>query len=121
MSCTTDRPVHDGPRSPRSFLRLGSRSRANMRQRAYTTDTTASSGEDSCGESLEDTEQSWISWFCGLRGNELFCEVDEDYIQDDFNLSGLSSSVPYYDYALDTILDIDRSHSDSTDQQQELI
>ncbi|MBI20458.1 MAG: hypothetical protein CMB73_07795 [Euryarchaeota archaeon] len=121
MCCTTDRPVHDGPRSPRSFLRLGSRSRANMRQRAYTTDTTASSGEDSCGESLEDTEQSWISWFCGLRGNELFCEVDEDYIQDDFNLSGLSSSVPYYDYALDTILDIDRPHSDITDQQQELI
>ena len=59
-----------------------------------------------------------VLWF---ERNELFCEVDEDYIQDDFNLSGLSSSVPYYDYALDTILDIDRPHSDITDQQQELM
>ncbi|MQM02243.1 hypothetical protein Taro_035010 [Colocasia esculenta] len=65
----------------------------------------------------EGDDSSWISWFCGLRGNELFCEVDEDYIQDDFNLCGLQGQVPFYDYALDMILDTD-SYSGEIDGEE---
>lgn len=63
-----------------------------------------------------------VNWFCSLKGNEFFVEVDEDFIQDDFNLTGLSVQVPYYEYALDTILDVEtpREAGLSEDQQDSI-
>ncbi len=38
---------------------------------------------------------AYLLAFHSLRGNEFFCEIDEDYIRDEFNLTGLSSQVKY--------------------------
>ncbi|KAJ7875428.1 casein kinase II, regulatory subunit [Mycena leptocephala] len=48
---------------------------------------------------------TWISWFLSLKRHEYFCEVDEDFILDRFNLTGLNTEVPNYAQALKLITD----------------
>ncbi|KAF2762061.1 hypothetical protein EJ05DRAFT_472992 [Pseudovirgaria hyperparasitica] len=44
--------------------------------------------------------------FISSRGNEYFCEIDEEYLTDRFNLTGLNVEVQYYQYALDLVTDV---------------
>ena len=84
----------------------------------------ADGGEASDGSSQfsSDVDASWISWFCRLRGNEFFAEVDEAWVQDDFNLCNIAQHVPYYDDALDMILDVESSRlSTLSEEQTELV
>lgn len=77
--------------------------------------------EENSETTESEDETSWITWFVSIRGNDFFCEVEEPFIQDDFNLTGLSSQVPYYDYALDMILDIDIPLDVLTEEQHEVV
>ncbi|KAK3956394.1 casein kinase II, regulatory subunit [Pseudoneurospora amorphoporcata] len=62
--------------------------------------------DDFVSESESDYASYWRDWFISSRGNEYFCEIDEDYITDRFNLTGLNTEVQYYQYALDLITDV---------------
>ncbi|CRK45715.1 hypothetical protein BN1723_001058, partial [Verticillium longisporum] len=62
--------------------------------------------EDFVSESDSDYTSYWRDWFISSRGNEYFCEIDEDYLTDRFNLTGLNTEVQYYQYALDLVTDV---------------
>lgn len=75
--------------------------------------------EGSSSEDFQsDDDYAWIPWFCSLKGNEFFCEVEESFAQDSFNLTGLNALVPYFDSALDMILDVEPNENLSEDQQE---
>jgi casein kinase II subunit beta len=63
--------------------------------------------------------ESWVASFCGLLGHEYFAEVSEDFIEDDFNLTGLQSQVPMYKEALEMILDVEPEDDDEDEEEEE--
>lgn len=65
--------------------------------------------------SASDSLQSWVAWFCSLNGNDFYAEVPEDFMEDNFNLTGLSSVVPYYQDALEMILDLEANSDEQND------
>lgn len=55
---------------------------------------------------MELTALTYPQKFISSRGNEYFCEIDEEYLTDRFNLTGLNTEVQYYQYALDLVTDV---------------
>ncbi|CAM1501850.1 Fc.00g038340.m01.CDS01 [Cosmosporella sp. VM-42] len=63
--------------------------------------------------------ESWISSFCSLLGHEYFAEVSEDFIEDDFNLTGLQTQVAMYKEALEMILDVEPEEDEDEEEEDE--
>ncbi|THH02742.1 hypothetical protein EW026_g144 [Hermanssonia centrifuga] len=63
--------------------------------------------EEGYSSSTPTSTLTWISWFCSLPGHEYFCEVAEDFIEDDFNLTGLNVMVPFWKEAMEMVLDVE--------------
>ncbi|KAG8803140.1 casein kinase 2 regulatory subunit, partial [Serendipita sp. 399] len=63
--------------------------------------------QDGYASSTPTSSLTWIAWFCSLPGHEYFCEVTEDFIEDDFNLTGLSAMVPFWKEAMEMVLDVE--------------
>ncbi|KAI9831077.1 MAG: casein kinase 2 regulatory subunit [Phylliscum demangeonii] len=62
--------------------------------------------DDFASETDSDYTSYWRDWFISSRGNEYFCEIDEEYLTDRFNLTGLTLEVRYYQHALDLVTDV---------------
>ncbi|UKZ49967.1 casein kinase 2 regulatory subunit [Trichoderma virens] len=65
------------------------------------------------------TPESWISSFCALPGHEYFAEVSEEFIEDDFNLTGLQTQVAMYKEALEMILDVEPEDDEDEEEDEE--
>ncbi|KAH9210565.1 casein kinase II regulatory subunit-domain-containing protein [Leptodontidium sp. 2 PMI_412] len=65
------------------------------------------------------TPESWISSFCSLLGHEYFAEISEDFIEDDFNLTGLQTQVAMYKEALEMILDVEPEEDEEDEEDEE--
>ncbi|KAJ2920054.1 hypothetical protein MD484_g336, partial [Candolleomyces efflorescens] len=46
--------------------------------------------------------------------HEYFCEVSEDFIEDDFNLTGLNTMVPFWKEAMEMVLDVEPEDEDAS-------
>lgn len=90
---------------------------AEMRDKDQAENADVAEEEEEEEEEEEDEEEvessdsgagdTWINSFCSMVGHEYFAEVLDDFIDDDFNLTGLGQMVPNYREALELISDLE--------------
>ena len=48
----------------------------------------------------DDSEKTWIQWFCDLEGNEFLCEIGLDWLSSKYNLTGLTTLFPDFRFKI---------------------
>lgn len=74
-------------------------------------ETDSSEEEDSVSQAYS----PWIEWFLSQPAHDFFVEIDEEYILDRFNLTGLTSISSHFQRALDRIT----KHTDEDEDERE--
>lgn len=84
-------------------------------------------GNEQYTDSSSNYSEYWIDLFLGVKGNEYFCDIDDDYIRDRFNLTGLSQEVSKMTTLVDIITDMieldqqDEEHRDAYEQNARVL
>lgn len=75
-------------------------------------------GHHSESESDEQSEgpSPWIEWFLSQPAHDFFVEIDEEYLLDRFNLTGLMNATPHFQKAIDRITKREEM-SDASDEE----
>ncbi|KAJ6237296.1 casein kinase ii subunit beta [Anaeramoeba flamelloides] len=79
----------------------------NKNKRLRNTSSQENGMETEQQDSSSSEHITWPEWFCDLDNHEFFCEIEDEYLMDDFNFYGLKKYFKNYPFLLDTIRDID--------------
>ena len=89
---------------------------AGLAERPHEPDCPSCSSDDEEEEEMEEEMSPWIEWFLSQPQNDFFCEVDEEYLLDRFNLTGLTSACPHFQLALDRITLTEEAFSEDAER-----
>ena len=68
----------------------------------------------------DDCEELWIATFLRQRGKEIICNVEHEYIVDEFNWKGLSKYAPNLKKVISYIVGASCFESDEEDEDEEM-
>lgn len=77
-------------------------------------------GDEYVADTLSEFTEYWIDLFLGIKGNEYFCDIDDEYIRDRFNLTGLNQEVSKLLVLIDIITDINDIENHPVESRDQL-
>lgn len=75
--------------------------------------------EDQLSSSEGGDPEGFTYYFLSTKGNEFFCEIDDEYILDRFNLTGISTEVHHFQLAFEMLTD--NFEHEVEDEMRELV